>query len=103
VGRDETRRQMTALVRRWEGSDETQAAFAQRHGLSQGKLRYWVQRLPPLLAAPVTFTPVQLRDDGRPAAGGIEVSLATGERLVIAADASADLVRAVVAAVRAPC
>ena len=103
MGRDDTRRQMTTLVRRWEGSDETQAVFAQRHGLSQGKLRYWVQRVPPPQADPVTFSPVQLRDDGPPAAGRIEVCLATGERLVIAAGASADLVRAVVAALRAPC
>ena len=102
MGRDDTRRQMTTLVRRWEGSDETQAAFAQRHGLSQGKLRYWVQRAP-TPADPVTFTPVQLRNDERPETGGIEVALATGERLVIAAGASADLVRAVVAALRAPC
>ena len=103
MGRDDTRRQMTALVRQWEGSDETQAVFAQRHGLSQGKLRYWVQRAPPPQADPVTFTPVQLREDGRLEAGRIEISLATGERLLIAAGASADLVRAVVAALRAPC
>ena len=72
MGRDDTRRQMTALVRQWEESDETQAVFAQRHALSQGKLRYWLQRAPPQ-ADPVTFTPVQLRDDGPPEAGRIEV------------------------------
>lgn len=103
MGRDDTRRQMTALVRRWEGSDETQAAFAQRHGLSQGKLRYWVQRAPPPQADTVTFTPVAVHDAWRPDAGTIEVALPTGERVVIAVGASVDLVRAVVAALRSPC
>jgi hypothetical protein len=36
-------------------------------------------------------------------AGTIEVSLATGERVVIAADASSDLVRVIVAALRSTC
>ena len=102
--REDIRRQMTALVRRWGASGEPQAEFARRHGVSAAKLRYWVARVPPAAADTVTFTPVQVRDVGRPEVGGtIEVALTTGERLVIAAGASADLVRAVVAALRATC
>ena len=103
MAREDIRRQMTALVRRWEASGETQAECARRHGVSQAKLRYWLQRMTPRPADAVTFTPVQRRDDEPPEAGRIEVSLATGERLVIAAGASADLVRAVVTALRSPC
>jgi hypothetical protein len=93
---------MTALVRRWAASGETQAAFGLRHGVSGAQLRYWLPRVP-ASADTVTFTPVQVRDERPPTAGAIEVALVTGERLVIAADASADLVRAVVAALRSPC
>ena len=62
MAREDIRRQMTALVRHWEASGETQAVFAQRHGLSQGKLRYWVQRVPSPPGDAVTFTPVEIRD-----------------------------------------
>jgi hypothetical protein len=51
----------------------------------------------------VTFTPVKIHDARRAEAGTVEVSLATGERLVIGPGASADLVRAVVAALRSTC
>jgi IS66 C-terminal element len=44
VAREDVRRQMTALAQRWEASGETQVVFAQRHGLTEGKLRYWLQR-----------------------------------------------------------
>jgi hypothetical protein len=103
VKRDDVRRQMTTLVRGWEASGETQAVFAKRQGVSQGKLRYWLQRARRPQAKPVTFTPVEVRDAGRPETGTIEVALATGERLVIAAGASADLVRAVMSALRSTC
>ena len=103
MAREDVRRQMTALAQRWEASGETQAVFAQRHGLTEGKLRYWLQRAKRPHAKPVTFTPVEVRDAWRLETGTIEVALATGERLVIAAGASADLVRAVVSALRSTC
>lgn len=103
MGREDTRRQMTALARRWEASGETQMMFAQRHGVSHGKLRYWVQRGRSSNADAIAFTPVKIKDAVMRDAGTIEVSLATGERLVIAADASPDLVRVIVAALRSTC
>ncbi len=101
--REDIRRQMTALVRGWEASGETQAVFAERQGVSQGKLRYWLQRATRPHAEPVSFTPVDVHHAWRPEAGTIEVSLATGERVVITDGASTDLVRAVVAGLRATC
>jgi hypothetical protein len=51
----------------------------------------------------VTFTPVRVRDVASPERGTIVVSLVTGEQLVIGSGVPADLVRAVVAALRATC
>ena len=103
--RDETRRHMTALVRRWDASGETQVVFARQHGVSHGKLRYWLGRLDqrPDIAAPVAFTPVQVVDAAGRETGAIELVLTTGDQLIIREGASADLVRAVVSALRAPC
>ena len=102
--RDETRRHMTALVRRWDASGETQVVFARQHGVSHAKFRYWlgrVKRRPD--APPVAFTPVQVVDGAGRDTGAIELVLATGDQLIIRAGTSADLVRAVVSALRAPC
>jgi hypothetical protein len=94
---------MTKLVWQWDGSHETQAVFAQQHGVSSAKLRYWVRRVAMPRADAVTFTPVQVRDVMRPETATIAVSLATGERLVIGPDAPVDLVRAVIASLRTAC
>lgn len=77
--------------------------LAVRHGVSHGKLRDWVQRMRSSNADAITFTPVKVHDAVPREAGTIEVSLATGDRLVIGADASSDLVRVIVAALRSPC
>lgn len=98
MGRDDTRRQMTALVRRWAASGETQAVFAQRHGVSLAKLRYWVPRATPSSGDAVTFAPVQVRDATRAAVGTIEVALASGARVVIEPGAAKALVRTVLSA-----
>jgi hypothetical protein len=105
VARDTTRRQMTALVRRWGTSGETQAVFAQQHGVSLAKFRYWQQRMDcePASVEAVTFTPVQVVDSMGRAPGVIDVALTTGERVVVQAGASPDLVRAVLSALRAAC
>ena len=103
--RDETRRHMTALVRRWDASGETQVVFARQHGVSHGKFRYWLGRedRQPDVARPVAFTPVQVVDAPPLDSGAIDITLATGERLLVRAGVSGELVRAVVSALRAPC
>ena len=103
--RDETRRRMTALVRRWDTSGEPQAAFARQHGVSHGTFRYWARRVDrgTGVAPPVAFTPVQVVDSTGLDTGALEVTLATGERLVVRAGVSGELVRVVLAALRSPC
>ena len=44
MGREDIRRQMTTLARRWEARGHTQRRFAERQGVSYGKFRYWVSR-----------------------------------------------------------
>lgn len=97
---------MAALVRQWETSSEPRHAFAQRHGLSVSQLDYWRRQVRDAAAADraVGFARVHVVDPPRAHDGAcIEVALAGGERVTIHADASADLVRAVVAALRASC
>ena len=103
--RDKTRRRMTALVRRWGTSGETQAVFAQRSGVSLAKFRYWQQRVDrePAPAEALTFMPVRVVDSAGRGGGVIDVALTTGERVVVQADASPDLVRAVLLALRTAC
>jgi hypothetical protein len=53
---------------------------------------------------PVEFAPVRVvPDQAAPGVGVIEIVLASGERVVIREGASGDLMRAVVAALRASC
>jgi hypothetical protein len=74
---------MTALVRRWEASGDTQEVFAQRYGMSPAKFRYWRRRVESLGTGAVAFTSVQVRDATGSEAGVVEVALVTGERLVV--------------------
>jgi transposase-like protein len=101
-----TRRGMTALVRQWEAGGETREAFARRHGLTVSQLDYWkrqVRQAEPSDAA-VRFTAVRVRDDQpTPARDRVEVVLRTGERIVVRDGASIDLLRTVLAALRASC
>ena len=103
--RNDIRRRMTALVRRWARSGQTQAVFARRQGLTRAKLQYWVSRIdrPSDVAAPVAFRPVQVVDTAAGESGAVEVVLTTGERVVVRAGASGELVRAVVSALRPSC
>lgn len=96
---------MLQLVRAWEVSGESRRRFAARHGVTLWQLDYWKRRAratPPTSA--VAFAPVQVVDSGAPCSGtGLELQLVSGDRLFIPADASPDLVRAVVTALRPSC
>jgi hypothetical protein len=95
---------MLELVRAWEASGESRRRFAARHGLTLWQLDYWKRQARTRPAAPtVAFAAVHVRDAPAPRSGaGLELQLASGDRLFIPADASRDLVRAVVTALR-PC
>ena len=102
--REETRRQMTALVRRWQRGPDPQAVFAERHGISRTKLRYWVRRVGRAPAdAPVAFTPVHVLGPAADMSGPIDIVLVGGERVVVRDGASLELLRTVLAAVRPAC
>jgi hypothetical protein len=96
---------MAALVRQWEASSEPRQVFARRHGLSLGCFDYWKRRLRAASAAAprVTFAPVHVVADSAPTSTAIELVLVSGERLTIPAGVSSAHLRAVLAALRAPC
>jgi len=97
----DTRRRMTALVRAWEASDQTRAAFARAHGLTLSTFEYWKRRVRREVRPQpaVQFRPVQvLTDAAAPAV--VEMILPTGERLIIREDVSATLLRTILGAIR---
>lgn len=96
---------MLQLGRAWEASGESRRRFAARHGLTLWQLDYWKRqaRATPSAAA-VAFAPVHVVESAAPRSGaGLELQLASGDRLFIPADASPDLARAVVTALRSSC
>ncbi len=96
---------MTRLVAQWRASGESRASFARRHHIPAWTFWYWCRKLS---AGPTesddtsaTFVPVHLAVERD--AHVIEIVLTGGERLHVKTGASADLVRAVVTALRSPC
>jgi len=105
----ETRARMTGLVRRWQRSGKTAAAFCRRHGIKPQRLSYWKRVLG--VAEPIErrrsrrrgvgFVPVRLVGAG--AAGPLEIQLASGDRLVLHEGSSLELLRRAVAVLRERC
>ena len=97
---------MARLVARWRESGESQASFARRHRIPGWTFWYWCRKLStePTESDDTpspTFVPVHLAVERD--APVIEIVLPGGERLHVGSGASADLVRAVVTALRAGC
>lgn len=92
---------MQQLVSRWRASGESGAAFARRHGVPAWTFWYWCRKLraPRPAAPPVTLAPVHITDDG----AVVEITWPAGPRVHVRASASAEVERAVIAAVRAKC
>lgn len=106
MARERMRRRMAALVRAWETSGETRDAFARRHGLTVWQLDYWRRRVRRASSedAAVSFTPARVSADvADPADGGVEVVLASGERILVHGGTSVNLLRAVLSTLRASC
>ena len=101
-----TSARMSQLVERWRESDETGASFARRHRVRPWVFWYWSRKLaktPPSASSRTTsstFVPVRVIPEG---ASGIEIVLASGDRVYVREGASADQVRAVVCALRSGC
>lgn len=98
---------MTRLVTQWRASGESQAGFARRHQIPAWTFWYWCRKLAPERRTesadppPATFVPVRVAAESD--APEIEIVWSGGERLHVRPGASAELVRAVVAALRSPC
>jgi len=103
----QTPARMTRLVAQWRASGESRAGFARRHHIPAWTFWYWCRKLSaePRTAAgdmpPATFVPVRLAMDSDGPV--IEIVLSGGEHLHVRPGASADLVRAIVTALRSPC
>lgn len=108
--REATRERMVRLVGEFERSGQSGAAFCRRHGLRPQRLSYWRRVLgrrkagPRRSRAPVSFTPVRVvASDGLALAGGVEVMLLGGERLVVRPGTPVELVRSVLGVLRERC
>ena len=98
---------MARLVAQWRASGDSGASFARRHHIPAWTFWYWCRKLaaePRTVAGDppsATFVPVRVAAEAE--APDIEIVWSGGERLHIRTGASADLVRAVVTALRSPC
>jgi hypothetical protein len=108
MARQRTAAQMTRLVAQWRTSGESQAGFARRHRIRPWTFWYWCRKLSSASAerparpdVPTTFVPVQVTD--APPTAAVAIVLVDGTQIQVHAGASAALVQAVVAAVRAAC
>ena len=98
---------MTRLVAQWRASGESQASFARRHQIPGWTFWYWCRKVSGerfstglAASAPAAFVPVRVVE---PEAPVIAVVFGSGTRLDIRPGASAEVVRAVVTALQAPC
>jgi transposase-like protein len=107
MGGKRTPAQMARLVARWRTSGESRSSFARRYHVPAWTFWYWCRKLsdnPPSesgAAPPATFVPVRVAADTD--AIVVEIVLPGGERLQIRSAAPAELVRAVLTALRSPC
>ena len=98
------RRQMLALVQRWQASTDTQATFAQRHGLSRSALQYWLRQATAGGTSTLgTFAPVRVTGPSPVDGAAVEIVLVGGERVVVPPHASADHLRVVLSVLRPSC
>ena len=71
MARSEKRERMAALVKQWQVSGESGAAFCRRHGIKPQKLSYWKRVL-------AKTTAVRRRGRGGAARGLVPIHLLTG-------------------------
>jgi len=112
MARISRRERMREVLRRWRRSGLSAAAFCRREGMAPQTLSYWKRVLGPAKAVvrrrraaqPVGFVPVRLVDsaDGV-AAGGLEIALASGDRLVVREGVTRELLREALLVLRERC
>jgi hypothetical protein len=97
------RERMRKVLKRWRRSGLSAAEFCRREGMAPQALSYWKRALGRAKAVvrrrrgarPVGFVPVRLVDSnaGVATVGGLEISLASGDRLVVCEGVSRELLR----------
>jgi hypothetical protein len=107
------REQMRRVLARWQRSGESGAAFCRREGIGPQRLWYWKRVLRIArpgagrrrAVAPADLVPVRLVDaaSGMAANGGLEITLASGDRLVVREGVSHELLREVLTVLRERC
>jgi hypothetical protein len=111
---DDRRTQKLDLARRWQESRRSARVFAQEQGVTPWTLYYWREQLvreqrpkAPRRRRPsrrVQLAPVHIMSGAEDGSGAeVEIVLASGDRVRVAASVSADTLRRVVQAVRASC
>jgi len=107
MSNNRTPARMTQLVAQWRASGESRAGFARRRHIPAWTFWYWCRKLSaeprPDADAPSSAMFVPVRMAVEPDAPVIEVVCSGGERVHVRPGASADLVRAVMTALRSPC
>jgi transposase-like protein len=106
---EDRREQRLELARQWRHSGMKALAFAQEHGVTPWTLYYWRERLtsqdhpkgPRRRSRRVTLAPVHVvtQDSG----ADLEIVLAGGDRVRVAASVSPDRLRRVVQVLRTGC
>jgi hypothetical protein len=102
---------MKRLIRQWRASGQTKAEFVRRHGLSRGKLEYWVRQLDGptggrggRVREPVNLIPVRLSDQTvADPAEAIEILLGSGDRVRVSPEVPAEALRRVIEVLRGSC
>ena len=107
------REEMGRVLARWRRSGLSAAAYCRRHGIRPQSLSYWKRALglsQPIArrrsaARAVGFVPVRLvgSADGVATAGRLEITLASGDRLVVSEGVSRELLREALLALRERC
>ena len=106
-----SRVQMGRVVGRWRRSGLSAAAFCRRQGIQAQRLSYWrrvIGDAGPARArgrrrAPAVLAPVHVVDLASGASAGIEVLLASGDRLVLHEGARREWLREVLLVLRERC
>jgi hypothetical protein len=107
------RQQMLALVREWRQSGLIGREFAASHGVTLWTLQYWREQLrkeegrpaPPvrLRRRRVEFAPVHVVPAADSGGGDLEILLAGGDRIRLAASVEPDRLRRVLEMLRGRC
>lgn len=107
------REEMERVLARWRRSGLSAAGFCRREGMAPQTLSYWKRALGPAKAVvrrrraarPVGFVPVRLVDSADPVAttDGLEIALASGDRLVVREGVSRELLRDALLVLRERC